>query len=100
MSAPTHRITPPVPRAAPATAYAAVGVGVATAVLYALTLVSGRVNFFQWDNLETFLPAIWNGHSRLLDGSFPLWNPYQNLGEPLHAYGNGGILYPVYTLLA
>ena len=76
-----------------------VSVAVLVCALYAGTLALGLVNFAQWDNLETFLPAIWNGHSRLLRGSFPLWNPQQNLGEPLHAFGNGGVLYPVYTVL-
>jgi hypothetical protein len=55
------------------------------------------VDFAQWDNLEVVLPMILLAHRRILHGELPLWNPYQNLGEPLHAMGIGGVLYPPYT---
>jgi hypothetical protein len=57
-----------------------------------------HLNFARWDNMETFLPAIWYAHTEILHGRFPFWNPLQNLGEPLHALGIGGALYPPYTL--
>ena len=55
------------------------------------------VDFAQWDNLEVVLPMILLAHRRILHGELPLWNPYQNPGEPLHAMGIGGVLYPPYT---
>jgi hypothetical protein len=63
----------------------------------ALALIRGA-DFAQWDNFEVFLPVIQFAHRRLLHGELPLWNAFQNLGEPLHAMGNGGVLYPPYTL--
>ena len=72
--------------------------GVTTLVLLAVAALTGHLNFVRWDNMETFLPAVWYAHSELLQGRFPLWNPHQNLGEPMHALGIGGVLYPPYTL--
>jgi hypothetical protein len=66
-------------------------------ILAVFALVQG-LNFAHWDNTETFLPALWYAHTQLLSGHFPLWNPLQNLGEPLHALGIGGVLYPPYTI--
>ncbi len=58
------------------------------------------VSFAQWDNFEWFLPGIWESQQRLLRGEFPHWNPFQNLGQELHAVGSLGVLYPGYTLAA
>src|SRR5688500_300156 len=77
-----------------------------TAYLAALTVLLllgaaalvGHLNFARWDNTETFLPAIWYAHSQILQRDFPFWNPLQNLGEPLHALGIGGALYPPFTM--
>src|SRR5687768_6792674 len=72
--------------------------GVATLVMLSVGVAVGYVNFARWDNMETFLPAIWYAHGELLHGRLPLWNPLQNLGEPLHALGISGMLYLPYTL--
>ncbi len=69
-----------------------------TFLLLSVGVAVGYVNFARWDNMETFLPAIWYAHSELLQGRFPFWNPHQNLGEPLHALGIGGVLYMPYTV--
>jgi hypothetical protein len=66
--------------------------------LLASALLLGQLNFCRWDNMEVFLPAIWYAHSELLSGRIALWNPFQNLGEPMHAFGNGGALYLPYTI--
>jgi hypothetical protein len=71
--------------------------GMVVFVLLASAALLGQVNFSRWDNMETFLPAIWYAHTELLHGRFPFWNPLQNLGEPLHAFGIAGTLYPPYT---
>ena len=72
--------------------------GAATLLLLSLAAVTGHLNFVRWDNMETFLPALWYSHGELLQGRFPFWNPHQNLGEPMHALGIGGVLYPPYTV--
>ena len=71
--------------------------GIVVFVLLAAAALLGQVNFSRWDNMETFLPAIWYAHTELLHGRFPFWNPLQNLGEPMHALGIAGTLYPPYT---
>ena len=71
--------------------------GIVVFVLLTVAALFGQVNFSRWDNMETFLPAIWYAHTELLHGRFPFWNPLQNLGEPLHAFGIAGTLYPPYT---
>jgi hypothetical protein len=72
--------------------------GTTTFLLLGVLAAYDYVNFARWDNMETFLPAIWYAHTELLHGRFPFWNPHQNLGEPLHALGIGGTLYVPYTL--
>lgn len=72
--------------------------GITTFAILSLGVALGYVNFVRWDNMETFLPAIWYAHGELLHGRLPLWNPLQNLGEPLHALGISGMLYLPYTL--
>lgn len=68
-------------------------------LLIALGLRFGSApGFAQWDSFEAFLPAILWAHRCLLAGELPLWNPMQNLGEPLHAMGVGGVFYFPYTL--
>lgn len=68
-------------------------------LLLALGLRVGSIaDFVQWDNLEVYLPWILSGHRRLLQGDIPLWNPFQNMGEPLYAMGPGGIFYFPYTM--
>src|SRR5262245_48369620 len=61
-------------------------------------LAAGAADFARWDNLELFLPNLLFAHRRILRGELPLWNPFQNLGEPIHAMGIAGVLYPPYTL--
>lgn len=67
-------------------------------VLIGLGLFLGASDFARWDNLELFLPNLVYAHRRLLHGELPLWNPLQNLGEPIHAMGIAGVFYPPYTL--
>jgi hypothetical protein len=71
--------------------------GAAVLALLTVAAALGQVNFSRWDNMETFLPAIWYAHTQILQGHFPFWNPLQNLGEPMHALGIAGALYPPYT---
>ena len=49
------------------------------------------------DNLEYFTPPILLAHLRWLHGQLPLWTSHQYLGEPLLAYGQPGVFYPIYT---
>jgi hypothetical protein len=67
-------------------------------LLIACGLLLGAADFARWDNLELFLPCLLSAHRRILQGDLPLWNPLQNLGEPLHAMGIAGVLYPPYTI--
>lgn len=62
-----------------------------------LMAVSEQVNVNRWDNLEFFLPTLWASQRALLGGDFPAWLPHQNLGEPLHALSQSGVLYLPYT---
>jgi hypothetical protein len=74
------------------------GAGLTAFLLLSGAAVLGHLNFTRWDAMEAFLPTIWYAHSEILAGRFPLWNPLQNLGEPLHALGLSGALYPPFTL--
>lgn len=54
---------------------------------------------FQWavahgDTLNCWLPWRWFIASCLRDGRFPLWNPHQQFGYPLHADLQGPAWYP------
>lgn len=61
-------------------------------------LLNRNMSYNRWDNFEGFTPSVWFAHTQLLQGSFPHWNPYQFLGEPLHAQAQSGVLYPPYTI--
>jgi hypothetical protein len=72
--------------------------GAAPMLLIAAGLAAGAADFARWDNLELFLPSLLFAHRRILHGELPLWNPFQNLGEPIHAMGVAGVLYPPYSI--
>jgi membrane protein YfhO len=76
----------------------ALGSGLAPMLLIVIGLWLNRgIDFAQWDNFEYFLPSILFAHRRILHGEVALWNQFQNLGEPLHAMGGGGVFYLPYT---
>lgn len=66
-------------------------------LLIITALAAGVSDFARWDNLELYLPNLLHAHRRILHGDLPLWNPLQNLGEPIHAMGVAGVLYLPYT---
>lgn len=65
-------------------------------VLLAL-LTLPRVTFNQWDNHELFTPIVWQSQTRLMAGDFPHWTHSQHMGQPVHAFGQYGVLYPLYA---
>ena len=42
-------------------------------------------NSIQWDMLDCHLPWRYFVSETIQNGEFPLWNPYQQLGSPIHA---------------
>jgi len=78
----------------------AASVSLPALILGGAMAASPGVQYNRWDNLELLLPAIWFNHTQLLHGEFPHWNQFQNMGQPAHAQGIGGALYPGYTLAA
>ena len=62
------------------------------------TLLVPHFSYNRWDNFEYFTPTILDAHIRWLHGHIPLWTSRQDLGEPLLANSQSGVLYPVYTL--
>jgi hypothetical protein len=48
-----------------------------------------------FDNYRQSLPWLTFSRQTIRAGSFPLWNPYQAIGQPLFAQGQTGVLYPV-----
>lgn len=63
-----------------------------------------EITFFifipKWDNIDGFLPYRHVVGTWISDGYFPLWNPYQLLGSPIHSDPQSGAWYPVVWLLS
>ena len=55
-------------------------------------------SYARWDNFEFYIPLITEAHRQLLSGSFPVWNPYQYLGESFLVNPQAGMFYPFYTI--
>ena len=67
------------------------------------TRLSTKSAMFTWltsgDLFEYFLPSYTYQALRLAEGSIPLWNPYQGVGQPFLAALQPGALYPARLLL-
>ncbi|MBT8328041.1 MAG: YfhO family protein, partial [Bacteroidia bacterium] len=62
-----------------------------------------QLSFFifstKWDNLSAFFPYKYTASKWWLSGILPLWDPYQNLGYPMHANPQGFVWYPITWIL-
>lgn len=52
------------------------------------------IDYNRWDNFEIFTATYWQAHNQWLDGSIPLWNYHQHLGEPILALSRGALYFP------
>jgi hypothetical protein len=63
-----------------------------------------EITFFifspKWDNINGFLPYRHIVGTWILGEHFPLWNPYQLLGSPMHSDPQSGAWYPIVWLLS
>lgn len=75
----------------------------AGALVFWTTRLSTRSTMFAWltsgDLYEYFLPSYTYQAMRMGEGSIPLWNPYQGVGQPFLAALQPGVLYPARLLL-
>ncbi|MGH9638243.1 MAG: hypothetical protein ACRD72_25695, partial [Candidatus Angelobacter sp.] len=71
------------------------GIGLA-AVALSLSFIESTNHYFfvQDDNLSQFMPVMMQGGESLLNGIFPVWNPYQYLGMPTCTVGTYALTYP------
>jgi uncharacterized membrane protein len=74
-------------------------------LLIATTLISYfEIAFFmfstKWDNLSAFFAYKYTASKWWTSGHIPLWDPYQNLGYPMHANPQGGVWYPITWLFS
>src|SRR5210317_1108262 len=53
----------------------------------------------KWDNLSAFFTYKYTAGWWWINGHIPLWDPYQNLGYPMHANPQGYVWYPITWLL-
>ena len=53
----------------------------------------------KWDSIDCFLPFkyFWSNH--VLEGHWPFWNPYQNLGYPAYSDLQSGLWNPISWLM-
>jgi hypothetical protein len=63
------------------------------------TPIEGERRVFGWDVPWQYWGDLQLQVASLADGEWPLWNPYDRLGYPLHADPQAGTLYPVQWLL-
>lgn len=77
-----------------ARAWTAFGIGIVVAALILLERLD-PFYFTQDDNLVQFLPVALEGCSQLDGGSWPDYNVYQLLGQPMAAVGIYGLSYPL-----
>jgi hypothetical protein len=75
---------------------------------YVAMLVIAAVAFFQvvffehpmvYDMVDCFYPWRFHIGECLQNGIFPFWNPYQDLGYPIHADPSSGTWYPMVWLI-
>ena len=63
-----------------------------------------EITFFifspKWDNINGFLPYRHIVGTWISNGHFPLWNPYQLLGNAMHSDPQSGAWYPIVWLLS
>jgi len=63
-----------------------------------------EITFFifspKWDNINGFLPYRHIVATWISGGHFPLWNPYQLLGYPMHSDPQSGAWYPIVWALS
>lgn len=52
-----------------------------------------------YDMIDCFYPWRFHVGECLQNGIFPFWNPYQDLGYPIHADPSSGVWYPVVWLI-
>ena len=74
-------------------------------LLLSITIILSyfQLSFFvftsKWDNLSAFFAYKFTASNWWLAGQLPLWDPYQNLGYPMHANPQGYVWYPITWLL-
>ena len=59
-----------------------------------------KIFYTKWDNLSAFFPYRYTANHFWRAGELPLWDPYQNLGYPMHANPQGYVWYPLTQLFA
>jgi len=62
-----------------------------------------QVSFFQhpikYDSMDCFFPWRYHVGECLQNGQFPYWNPFQDLGYPIHADPSSGAWYPIVWII-
>lgn len=53
----------------------------------------------KWDNLSAFFAYKYTASEWWLNAKIPFWDPFQNLGYPMHANPQGYVWYPITWLL-
>src|SRR3954466_14062687 len=68
------------------------------AFLAIAVLAFWQISFFihpvKWDMIDCYYPWRFHIGECLQHGKFPFWNPYQDLGYPIHADPSSGAWYP------
>ena len=69
-------------------------------ILFLLTVVvfyplSFNLLPMKHDAIDCFFPWRYFISSEISQGNFPYWNPYQDLGYPIHADPSSGAWYPI-----
>lgn len=59
-----------------------------------------KIFYTKWDNLSAFFPYRYTSNHFWRLGELPLWDPYQNLGYPMHANPQGYVWYPLTQVFA
>lgn len=70
-------------------------IGLFFLILLSLWQISGFIYISKWDNIDAYLPSRYLISDYLSGGHFPFWNPFQNLGTPIHSDFQSGIWYPI-----
>jgi Bacterial membrane protein YfhO len=74
-------------------------------ILFVLTIVvffplSFHLFPMKYDAIDCFFPWRYFISSEFSQGNFPYWNPYQDLGYPIHADPSSGSWYPIVWLFS
>ena len=81
------------------------GIKITSFLLIALipVLALWQISFLQytmkWDIMDQAFPWRYFISENLRNGIIPLWNPYENLGYPIHAV-NGDVWYPIVWIIS